>query len=165
MPGRPASVATCAYTAGALPSRQAPRPALVVAPRIERVPGEVEVVLPEAVDVVRRRADPDEVAAVPGPAQGHGRLVEEEVDVERLVRLAVAALLGLLDEPDDRRVLLGERLLVGEVGRRGGQQASASRAATPRSASAHAAGLERKMFSGRTSTIPLAHHRGFIPFG
>jgi hypothetical protein len=96
---------------------QAPRPELVGAARVERVPGEVEVVLVEpAGEVVRGRPDLDEVAAAPGPAQRDRRLVEEEIDVQRLVRLARPAFLGLLDESDDRRVALGERDLVLEIG-------------------------------------------------
>ena len=71
----------------------------------------------EAVDeVVRARPDLDEVGDVPGAAQRDGLLAEEEVDVGRDERLAVAADVLLLDEPDDRRVLLGERPLVGEIG-------------------------------------------------
>ena len=45
----------------------------------------------------------------------------------------MAALLELLDEPDDGRMALRERGLVGEIGGCGGQQASASTATTPRS--------------------------------
>jgi hypothetical protein len=98
---------------------QAPCPALVVAARVEGVSGEIEVVLVEAArEVVGRRPDLDEVAASPRPAQRDGRLVEEQVDVQRLVRLAGPALLGLLDEADDRRVVLGELDLVLEVGAR-----------------------------------------------
>ena len=47
---------------------QAPCPELVGAARVERVPGEVEVVLVQAVrEVVGGRRDLDEVAAAPGP--------------------------------------------------------------------------------------------------
>ena len=53
-----------------------------------------------------------------GPRRGDRPLVEEDVDVDRLVRLPVAALLLLLDEPHDRRVPLGELALVGEGGGR-----------------------------------------------
>ena len=63
--------------------------------------------------------DLDEVGAVPGPAQRDGRLVEEHVDVGRDVRLARAALLRLVDEPDDRRVTCRE-ILLGPGERRAG---------------------------------------------
>ena len=96
---------------------QAPRPELVGAARVERVPGEVEVVLVEpAGEVVCCRPDLDEVAAAPGPAQRDGGLVEEEIDVQRFVRLARPAFLGLLDEADHRCVALRELDLVLEVG-------------------------------------------------
>ena len=98
------------------PLAQPTIPSLVVAARLERVAGEVEVVLEQAGEVLRARADLDEVDGVPGAPQCHGRLVEQQVDVDRLEGLAVAALLHLLDEPDDRRVLLRERGLVGEIG-------------------------------------------------
>jgi hypothetical protein len=51
-------------------------------------------------------------------AESNGLLVEEEIDVDRLIRLAVSAVLGLRDEPHNRGVALGERRLVREVGRR-----------------------------------------------
>ena len=98
------------------PLTQSAIPPLVVAARLERVAGEVEVVLEQAGEIVRARADLDEVDGVPRSAQRDRRLVEQQVDVDRLEGLAVAALLHLLDEPDDRRVLLGERGLVGEIG-------------------------------------------------
>jgi hypothetical protein len=41
-------------------------------------------------------------------------LAKERVDVERLVRLSVSALLRLLDEFDDRCESHGERLFVGQ---------------------------------------------------
>ncbi len=96
---------------------QAARPKLVGAARVERVSGEVEVVLVQAVrEVVGRRRDLDEVAAAPGPAQRDRGLVEEEVDVQRLVRLTGPAFLELLDEADHRCVALGEGDFVLEVG-------------------------------------------------
>ena len=95
------------------------RPALVCAAGVERVAGEVEVVLVETGQIVRRRADLDQVECVPRPPQRDRRLVEERVDVDRLVRLARAALLELLDEPDDGCVPLRECDLVVERGRRG----------------------------------------------
>ena len=79
MPGRPASVATCAYTAGAAALAQAPRPALVVAARDRaRSRG--------SRGGTRRgrrgrsptgRSRPGR-SRFHGPAQRHGRLVEEE---------------------------------------------------------------------------------------
>ena len=94
------------------------RPLLVGASRVERVPGEVEVVLVEPWEVVRARADLDQIGGIPWSTQRNRRLVEEGVDVDRLVRLAVPAVLGLGDEPHHRGVALGERGLVREVGRR-----------------------------------------------
>ena len=94
------------------------RPSLVVAARVERNPGEVEVVLVEPGEVVRGRTDLDRSIGIPRSAQRDRRLVEERVDVDRLVRLAVPAVLSLLDEPHHRGVALGEGGLVGKVGRR-----------------------------------------------
>ena len=65
--------------------------------------------------------DLDEVGGVPRPAQRDGRLVEEVVHVDRLVRLPRPAFLGLLDEAHDRGISLRERDLVGEVSRRRGR--------------------------------------------
>ncbi len=96
--------------------RQPLRPADVVATRIERVAGEVEVVLEPVDEVVRRRRDLHEVGATPGPAERDRLLVEKEIDVGRDVRLAVAALVHLLDDSYDGCVALGERALVPEVG-------------------------------------------------
>jgi hypothetical protein len=88
------------------------RPQLVVAAGVESIPGEVEVVLVEtATEVVGGRPDLDEVVAAPGAAERDGLLVEDRFDVDRPVRLAGPALLGLLDEADDRRVALGQLLL------------------------------------------------------
>ena len=81
----------------------------------------------------RERADLHEVAQVPGPRNA-GRLVEEEIDVDRAVLLTVAACLRLLDDPDDRGVLLGERRLVREVGARESRKASAAAASSASSA-------------------------------
>ena len=92
-------------------------PELVVAAWIERVAREVEVVPVEAVEVGGDGRDLDEVDRVPRATEGDRPLVEEDVDVDRLVRLAVAALLLLLHESHDWRVALGELALVGEVGR------------------------------------------------
>ena len=99
-------------------SSQALRPAVVVAAGIERIAREVEVVLEALHQIVRGRRDLHEVGDVPRAAQRDGLLVEQKVDVGRDERLAVAADVLLLDEPDDRRVPLGERLFVREVGRR-----------------------------------------------
>ena len=70
------------------------------------------VVVEPAGEVARGRPDLDQVGPVPRAAERDGRLAEERVDVHRLVGLARAALLLLLDEPDHRRVALRERLLV-----------------------------------------------------
>ena len=67
-------------------------------------------------EILGGRADLHQIRRIPRPAQRDRRLVEENVDVCRLIRLAGAALLGLLDQPDDRGETLGERLLVGEIG-------------------------------------------------
>jgi hypothetical protein len=93
---------------------EAVAPPLVVAARIERLAGEVQVVLVETLgEVLRGRRDPDQVGASPRSAERDRGLGEEHVDVERHVRLAVAALLLLLDEPNDGRMALGERLFFG----------------------------------------------------
>ena len=90
-------------------------PELVVAARVERVAREVEVVLVEAVEVGGDGRDLDEIDRIPRASESDRPLVEEDVDVDRLVRLPMAALLLLLHEPHDRRVALGELALVGEV--------------------------------------------------
>ena len=98
---------------------EAVRPPLVVAARIEGVPWEVEVVLVEvAGHILRRRSDLDQVSGPPRAAERNGLLTEEQVDVDRLVRLAVPTVLSLGDEPHDRGVPLGKRGLVRGVGRR-----------------------------------------------
>src|SRR5215218_4679038 len=107
---------------------QAALPALVVAPWVQGVAGEVEVVLVEAGDVLRSRGDPHEVGPVPRPAQGNRGLAEEEVDADRPVGLSRAARLGLLDDPHDGRVALGERLLAGVGGARDGDEDEHGRA-------------------------------------
>ena len=94
------------------------RPPLVVARGIERVAREVEVVFVEAGEVGRDRADLDEIGGVPRPPERNRRLVEERVDVDRLVRLAVPARLSLGYESYDRGVALGELGLVVERGAR-----------------------------------------------
>jgi hypothetical protein len=75
------------------------------------------VVLEAVPQVLRPRADLHQIGRAPRPAQRDGRLVvEQQVDVQRVVRLARAlAFLLLLDQADDGRKALGERLLVGEV--------------------------------------------------
>jgi hypothetical protein len=78
------------------------------------------VVLEQVDQIVGARADLDQVDGVPRPAERDRRLVEEQLDVERPVRLAVTALLELLDEPYDRGVTLGERGLVGKGSEGGG---------------------------------------------
>ena len=64
------------------PGGEPSAPALVVASGIERVAGEVEVVLVPVVEIRRLRPDLDEVGAVPRPPQRDGRITEEHVDVE-----------------------------------------------------------------------------------
>ena len=99
--------------------RDQPPPLLVPAARVERAAREVEVVLvPRGREIVRRGPDLHEVVAGPGPAERDRRLAEERVDVDRHVRLAGAALLGLRHEPDDRCEALRERLLVRQGGAR-----------------------------------------------
>ncbi len=134
-------------------------PALVVATRIERIPGEVEVVLEEVGQVVRRWADLDEVDRVPRPAQRDRRVSEEQVEVDRPVGLAVAALLLLLDDPDDGGVLRGQVGLVGEVG--GGSGADDERRehrehGCERDTPAHAYGLDAKRSSPSSRDRNLA---------
>jgi hypothetical protein len=109
---------------GLVSLHDATRPALVVAARVERVAGKVEVVLVEALrEILGRRRDLDQVVRIPRSAERNRRLSEQRVDVHRLVGLAGSALLLLLDEPHDRGVALGERLLVCEARRRGRREA------------------------------------------
>ena len=82
--------------------RHATGPLLVVAAGVERVAGEVEVVLVAIVKIRGVRRDLDEVGAVPGTAERDGRLIEEHVDVGWDVGLPRAALLRLLDEANHR---------------------------------------------------------------
>ena len=92
-------------------------PPLVAAAGAERVAGKIEVVSVEPLpDLRRRRPDRDQVRAIPGAAQGDSVCAEENVDVERPVRLAWAAFLRLGDKPHDRRVPLGERPLISKTG-------------------------------------------------
>jgi hypothetical protein len=79
------------------------------------------VLVETAGEILRGRRDLDEVGRAPGAPEGDRWLVEQRIDVHRLVRLAGPALLLLPDEPDDRRVALGEGPLVGAAGRRGGR--------------------------------------------
>ena len=69
-------------------------------------------------EILGRRGDLDEVGRVPGAAQGDRRIVEEEIDIRRLVRLTRPALLRLLDEAHHGRVALRKGLLVGKIGTR-----------------------------------------------
>ena len=76
-----------------------------------------------AVDEIRcRRGDLHEVGRVPGAPKGDRVLAEEEVDVDRLVRLAGAAFLFLLDEAHDRRETVRKSLLFGEIRARTGRE-------------------------------------------
>src|SRR5207245_542280 len=102
-----------------LPNNESAFPVQVIAARIERAPREVEVVLVEALrEILGGRADRDQVAGAPWPPQRNCGLAEEQVDVDRQVRLALAALPGVSNEPNDRAVPSGECRLVGAVGRR-----------------------------------------------
>ena len=123
MPGRPGLCRDVGVHGRCRSLRDSLAPALVAATGLECVPGEVEVILEALGREVRGRwADLHEIRA-PGATQRNRRLVEEHVQVDGLVRLPVAALLRLSDEPYDRRVALGQRRLVGEVGgRRRSQQ-------------------------------------------
>jgi hypothetical protein len=59
-------------------------------------------------EVCRRRRHLDQIIGLPRAAQRDGALAEECVDVARQVRLARSALVLLLDQPDDGRILLGQ---------------------------------------------------------
>jgi hypothetical protein len=82
----------------------------------ERVAGEVQVILVELREIGCGRPDLHEVYGIPRASKGDRWLVEEEVDVQRDVRLTGSALLCLLDEPDHRCVPFRERCLVTEGG-------------------------------------------------
>ena len=101
---------------GVPPLSEVPSPALVITARVERVAGEVQVILVQLREIGCSRPDLHEVRGIPWATQCNRSLLEEEVDVERDVRLTRSALLGLLDEPDYRCVPLGELRLVAEVG-------------------------------------------------
>ena len=81
------------------------------------------MVLEPVPEILTSWADLHEIGGAPRAAQGDGRLlVEQQLDVERVVRLARPALLLLLDEPDDRRIAFGKLAFVREVGRSGGRR-------------------------------------------
>ena len=84
----------------------AARPELVATARVESVAREVEVILEPIHEIGGGRPDLDEVGRCPGAAERYRGLTEEQVHVERRERLAGAAFLLLLDETDDRCVLL-----------------------------------------------------------
>jgi hypothetical protein len=76
-----------------------------------------------AVDEIRcPRGDLHEVGCVPGAAKGDRVLSEEEIDVDRLVRLAGAAFLFLFNQAHDRREAVRKRLLVGQIRARTGRE-------------------------------------------
>ena len=75
------------------------------------------VLVEVAGNVLRCGRDLDQVSGAPGTTESDGLLAEEQVDVDRLVRLAVPAVLSLRDKPHNRGVALGERGFVREVGR------------------------------------------------
>ena len=97
------------------------------------------VLVPRGGEIARRGRDLHEVVAAPGAAERDGRLVEQGVDVDRHVRLAGAALLGLRDEPHDGREALRERLLVRKGGARELRQDERGRSRQRESESPHAA--------------------------
>ena len=86
-----------------------------------------------AVDEIRCLwGDLHEVGCVPGAAKRHGVLAEEEVDIDRLVRLARAALLVLFNQAYDRREAVRKRLFVGEVRARTGREKKRGRSSDQR---------------------------------
>ena len=92
-------------------------PLLVRAAGVERVAGKVEVIAVEALaHLSGGGADRDQIGAVPGTAQRDRVGPEEDVDVDRTVGLAGAALLRLGDQADDGRVPLREVALGSEPG-------------------------------------------------
>ena len=132
--------------------RESMRPAFVVAPRVERRAGEVQVVLEAVGEIACCRADLYEVHEIPWPAQRNGGLVEEQIDVDRPVLLAVPAFLRLRNDTDDRCVAFGERGLVGQVGacdwrkaeRRHGEQPEQCQADQAGTRPAHTYGFDAK---------------------
>ena len=130
--------------------REALRPPLVVAPRVEGVPGEVEVVFEEvAGHILRCGGDLDQVSGAPRPAESNGLLAEQQVDVDRLVRLAVPAVLSLRDKPHHRGIALGKRPLVGEVSRRARHRDEREPDNEGTQHRARACGHEPRFFQGR----------------
>jgi hypothetical protein len=104
----------------AAPGCQPPFPIEIRATGIERTTGKVEVVVVQARrQILRRRPDLDEVVAAPRSSQRDRRLAEQQVDVDRQVRLARGAR-RVLDEPQDGGVALGKCRLLRQVGRGAG---------------------------------------------
>jgi hypothetical protein len=94
-----------------MPGDESPLPLVIRTARPERVARKVEVVAVQPrTEVLGGGPDLHQVSA-PGAAQGDRRLVEEEVDVDRLIGLARRAP-GPLDEPDHRGVTLGQLSLL-----------------------------------------------------
>ena len=91
------------------------RPLVVDAAGVERVAGEVEVVLEAILEVGRLRPDLDEVGRVPRPTEGDLPVAKEQVHVDRLERLARLAGSALLDDAHDGCIFLGERRLLGDA--------------------------------------------------
>ncbi len=87
-------------------------PQLVAAAGAKRIPGEVEVVAVEpATQLGPRRTDRDQVGVAPRPAQRDRVVAEDDVDVDRPVRLARSAHLLLLHELEHRREAFRQRAL------------------------------------------------------
>ena len=92
-------------------------PLLVRTAGVERVTGKIEVIAVEALaHLSSGGADRDQIGAIPRTAQRDRVGPEEDVDVDRTVGLARAALLRLGDQTDDGRVPLGEVTLCLETG-------------------------------------------------
>jgi hypothetical protein len=108
------------------------------------------VVLEAADEVVGDGSDLHEVGRAPRPAQRDGVLAEDPVDVGRDERLAMAALLRLLDHADDRREALCESALVRKIGRgRRGEHERRERSEGPAREAHHA--RHSRLGDGRSS--------------
>ena len=110
---------------GAVPAAVVRAHCLVVAPRLERVAREVQVVAGEPLaEVLGRRPDLDQLVSLPRPAQRHAAVAEDGLDVAGSVRLPGPALDVLVHQPDHRREALGQCLLGVSVGTRAGEDSA-----------------------------------------